>query len=192
MRIEGAPPVSCCAAVYDQVLNNTSESKIMATGLLYRPTFWTSLIGHSRPSGCHMGHRQSLRHLALRRDVTGKARGRHDHWLEHTVQAMIGQTGLVGLLLPGAFSPLPVVPVSSRLPWRRIFHFRLSDSSDPRRARRSGWPTTRHRTVPGLGRACRSPPASGGAGESWPAIFGFHAPDRRPRTCLADCKPVSG
>lgn len=43
MRVETAPPVSCCAAVYDQVLSNASGSAIMS-----RITFaslWGSLIG---------------------------------------------------------------------------------------------------------------------------------------------------
>jgi len=43
MRIDGAPPVSCCAAVYDQVLSNASDSTRMA-GLL-RATLWISLPG---------------------------------------------------------------------------------------------------------------------------------------------------
>ena len=43
MRVETAPPVSCCAAVYDQVLSNASESEIMAR--LTAGSLWGSLIG---------------------------------------------------------------------------------------------------------------------------------------------------
>jgi hypothetical protein len=43
MRIDGAPPVSCCAAVYDQVLSNASTSPIMAG--FRSVSLWISLTG---------------------------------------------------------------------------------------------------------------------------------------------------
>ena len=43
MRIDSTPPVSCCAAVYDRILGNASESRIMAA--LPPAVLWGSLIG---------------------------------------------------------------------------------------------------------------------------------------------------
>ncbi len=43
MRVDGAPPVSCCAAVYDQVLDDASTSTIMAR--LTPAAVWGSLVG---------------------------------------------------------------------------------------------------------------------------------------------------
>jgi hypothetical protein len=43
MRVENVPPVSCCAAVYDQVLSGSSESAAMAS--LVPVTLWCSLAG---------------------------------------------------------------------------------------------------------------------------------------------------
>lgn len=43
MRIESVPPVSCCAAVYDQVLNSTSGST--ASQWLASASLWGSLAG---------------------------------------------------------------------------------------------------------------------------------------------------
>ena len=43
MRIDSAPPVSCCAAVYDQILSNASESTIRVK--LTSAALWISLAG---------------------------------------------------------------------------------------------------------------------------------------------------
>ena len=43
MRVDGAPPVSCCAAVYDQVLSNTAETAV--TARLPSAALWISLLG---------------------------------------------------------------------------------------------------------------------------------------------------
>lgn len=43
MRIESSPPVSCCAAVYDRVLGETSAAAV--TGRLLSASFWGHLAG---------------------------------------------------------------------------------------------------------------------------------------------------
>lgn len=43
MRVDGAPPVSCCAAVYDQVLSNAAETAV--TARLSSTALWISLLG---------------------------------------------------------------------------------------------------------------------------------------------------
>jgi hypothetical protein len=43
MRVESVPPVSCCAAVYDQVLSGSSESAAMKS--LVTLALWSSLAG---------------------------------------------------------------------------------------------------------------------------------------------------
>ena len=43
MRVENVPPVSCCAAVYDQVLSGSSESTAMKS--LVPISLWCSLVG---------------------------------------------------------------------------------------------------------------------------------------------------
>ena len=42
MRVDGAPPVSCCAAVYDQVLSNAAETAV--TARLLSAALWISLL----------------------------------------------------------------------------------------------------------------------------------------------------